>query len=62
MNGRKIFNTERAQRPGPTSHATRVTTRLAANMESVLINGMINPNILGTGAKIKLAESESTHG
>lgn len=52
----------REQRLGLTSHVTKVTTHLGASTESVPISGMINLNTPETGAKIKSAELESTHG
>lgn len=62
MNGRKISSTVREQRLGLTSHVTKVTTHLGASTESEPISGMINLNTPETGAKIKSAELESTHG
>lgn len=60
--GKMIFNTEKVSRHGLIRVDMRVNMLTVANTASVLINGVMEANIQGTGKKIKLVDLVFTLG
>ena len=60
--GKMIFNTEKVSRHGLIRVDMRVNMLTVANTASVLINGVMEANIQGTGKKIKLVDLVCTLG
>jgi hypothetical protein len=62
VNGRMICSMVKEWKLGLMAQDMKETMLSEENMELGLINGMMEVNILVSGRKIKLVESESTHG
>ena len=60
--GKMIFNMEKVSRHGLIRVDMRVNMLTVANTASVLINGVMEANIQGTGKKIKLVDLVFTLG
>ena len=62
VNGLMICNTEKEKKAGKTALFSKVITTKARNMESDTTAGTMEVNILVTGTRIKLMDSEPTVG